>query len=355
MDNLSNFASSTLASGIDATQTTAILTTGQGDRFPTENFNVIIWDASYNDMTVARYDNALAIYRVESRTDDVLTFVTVSGVREAQEGTSAITHNTGGHTYNVAQGVTAKLFDDVEPNISAGLTTQYWRGDKTWQILPTSTTSGIDAYSADFTVSGWGGPTDGYYTQDFTHNLGKAAINVTVWDLTSTPALTLTDVDIISNDVVRLKVLASPDKRFAGRIVVSSGGSGANSQYQDTGVHRLKASILDPNTAYVKDTQICLWPYVDAPIFITSIHATCDIAPPNEITGNLMYADNFISLANSGIVNTFNTVSGVYSTDLITSSSVTTGKCIYLDFTSLPDSAINQFSVDITFEYQTGV
>ncbi len=248
-----------------------------------------------------------------------------------------------------------ETFNSKEPAISAGTVDQYWRGDKTWQILPTSTTSGIDAYSADFTVSGWGGPTDGYYTQDFTHNLGKAAINVTVWDLTSTPALTITDVDIINNDVVRLKVLANPDKRFAGRVVVSSGGSGANSQYQDTGVHRLKISILDPNTAYVKDQQICLWPYVDAPIFITSIHATCDIAPPNDITSDLMYADNFISLTNSGVINAINTVSGIYSTDSITSSAVGTGKCIYLNFTSLPDSTINQFAADITFEYQTGV
>ena len=72
MDNLINFASSILATGIDAIQLTASVNGGEGYRFPSSDFNVIIWDGAFDDMTVARYSNALAIYRVLSRTGDVL-------------------------------------------------------------------------------------------------------------------------------------------------------------------------------------------------------------------------------------------------------------------------------------------
>ena len=119
MDNLKNFASSILASGIDATQLTASVSFGEGNRFPSSDFNVIIWDASYNDMSEARYSNALAIYRVVSRIDDTFTFqADIDGNRQGQEGTASLAHNAPGITYNFALCVTTKLFDDIDSSMS---------------------------------------------------------------------------------------------------------------------------------------------------------------------------------------------------------------------------------------------
>ncbi len=75
MDSINNFAISQLAGGITATQLTATLIIGQGNRFPLSGaFNVVIYDASYANAALAYQAGKTAIYRVLSRTGDVLTF-----------------------------------------------------------------------------------------------------------------------------------------------------------------------------------------------------------------------------------------------------------------------------------------
>ncbi len=75
MDPINNFAISQLAGGITATQLTATLIIGQGNRFPLSGaFNVVIYDASYANAALAYQAGKTAIYRVLSRTGDVLTF-----------------------------------------------------------------------------------------------------------------------------------------------------------------------------------------------------------------------------------------------------------------------------------------
>ena len=115
MDSINNFAISQLTGGITATQLTATLTTGQGSRFPSSGaFNVVIYDASYSNAALAYQAGKAAIYRVLSRTGDILTFKdNGSSQREGQEGTTAIAHNTGGATYIVMQALTAKLITDL--------------------------------------------------------------------------------------------------------------------------------------------------------------------------------------------------------------------------------------------------
>jgi hypothetical protein len=122
MDSLVNFGFTTLASGITATATTATVATGEGARLPSANFNVAIWDSSYSSMADAYYAGVLEIARVTTRTSDTLTFKLSGGVREAQEGTTALAHNTTGLTYNVAQVLTAAVLTDVNGFAFATLT-----------------------------------------------------------------------------------------------------------------------------------------------------------------------------------------------------------------------------------------
>ena len=119
MDAIKNFALSQLASGITATQLTATVATGQGGRFPTTSdgpYNVVIYDASnYANAALAYQAGEAAIYRVLSRTGDILTFKDDgSSQREGQEGTGAIAHNTVGVTYVVMQALTAKILTDLD-------------------------------------------------------------------------------------------------------------------------------------------------------------------------------------------------------------------------------------------------
>ena len=115
MDSINNFAISQLAGGITATQLTATVATGQGSRFPSSGaFNVVIYDASYSNAALAYQAGKAAIYRVLSRTGDILTFKdNGSSQREGQEGTTAIAHNTLGATYVIMQALTAKLLTDL--------------------------------------------------------------------------------------------------------------------------------------------------------------------------------------------------------------------------------------------------
>jgi hypothetical protein len=122
MDAIKNFAISQLSVGINSTQLTAVVLTGQGSRFPaTGEFNVVVYDASYANAALAYHAGKAAIYRVLSRSTDTLNFKgDGSSNREGQEGTSPITHNSSGATYIVMQALTAKILTDLEAEVSGG-------------------------------------------------------------------------------------------------------------------------------------------------------------------------------------------------------------------------------------------
>ena len=112
----------------------------------------------------------------------------------------------------------------------------------------------------------------------------------------------------------------------------------------------LRATIVDPGTAYGVSTTICLVPKTDAALTITNIEVTLD-ASANEVAGDVKYADAFIGLANAAVVNDFDTTSGVRSDSSIASGAVAAGKCIYLSFDSEPNAAIKLMNIDITYDY----
>lgn len=84
-------------------------------------------------------------------TNSYLTGITSGNVTTALGYTPYNSSNPAGYITGITfAGVTAKPttlsgygITDAQPLITAGTTSQYWRGDKTWQTLPTYTLSGL--------------------------------------------------------------------------------------------------------------------------------------------------------------------------------------------------------------------
>ena len=112
----------------------------------------------------------------------------------------------------------------------------------------------------------------------------------------------------------------------------------------------LRFTIVDPLSAQVKSSVICLVPKLDVAITITNLEVTLD-AITNEVVGDIKWADAFIGLAGATIINDFDTTSGVRSDSSITSGAVAVGKSIYLSFDTAPSSAIKIMNVDLTYHY----
>lgn len=109
MDPVKNFGRVIVSAGYNAAATSITLSAGQGARLPDPAalgaFNLTWWNATdYGDATD---DPMREIVRVTARSGDVLT------VARAQEGTSAVDHDTPGKTYKMELALTAKIWNDL--------------------------------------------------------------------------------------------------------------------------------------------------------------------------------------------------------------------------------------------------
>ena len=131
LDGVKNFAIVTVSTTYDASATSIVLTTGHGAKLPdpaTAQFNLVWWDSSnYADPSS---DPNVEIVRCTAKSTDTLT------VTRAQEGTSASTKNTGGATYKMILGVTAKMITDID-TLKANLASPTFSGTLT---VPTGLT-----------------------------------------------------------------------------------------------------------------------------------------------------------------------------------------------------------------------
>lgn len=109
MDATKNFAKADLDTGIAAGATSLALTSGAGAKFPQPttdgSFNLTLYNKDYADPAD---DPSVEIVRCMARSTDTLTIL------RAQEGTADVNHNTGGKTYAVILGPTAKINKDVQ-------------------------------------------------------------------------------------------------------------------------------------------------------------------------------------------------------------------------------------------------
>jgi hypothetical protein len=81
---------------------------GQGARFPAVPFNATIYNATdYADAADAYHAGHAEVVRVTAISTDTLT------ITRAQESTTAVNLNTGGKTYRIVAGLTAKILTDI--------------------------------------------------------------------------------------------------------------------------------------------------------------------------------------------------------------------------------------------------
>lgn len=107
MDIAKNFAKGTLAVLLEGAETSMVLESGHGLRFPTVPFNAVIWNTtSYPDPSD---DPNVEIVRVTAISTDTFT------ITRAQEGTSDNEHPVEGMTSMVIAPLTAKAINDIRP------------------------------------------------------------------------------------------------------------------------------------------------------------------------------------------------------------------------------------------------
>jgi hypothetical protein len=110
LDPTLNFSKGTLSQGYDDSAVEIVLESGHGAKFPdpaaTGDFNAVWYNST--DYADPSDDPNVEIVRVTDRTSDTLT------ITRAQESTTAKTHNTGGKTYKLILGPTAKTITDID-------------------------------------------------------------------------------------------------------------------------------------------------------------------------------------------------------------------------------------------------
>jgi hypothetical protein len=115
LDPILNFAKGTVSIGYDDTDTSIVLSSGDGANFPSSFSYNIVWYNS-TDYPDPSDDPNVEIVRVTARSTDTLT------VTRAQEGTAATTKNTASKTYKMILSFTKKTYDEIAPLASPTFT-----------------------------------------------------------------------------------------------------------------------------------------------------------------------------------------------------------------------------------------
>ncbi len=109
LDAYKNFALSTLTAGINSAATSLTVQSGHGARFPAVPFNATIYNSTdYTDAATAFHAGQAEIIRVTAKSGD-----SFSTILRGQEGTTALNLNTGGKTYTIFAGLTARMPDEL--------------------------------------------------------------------------------------------------------------------------------------------------------------------------------------------------------------------------------------------------
>jgi hypothetical protein len=174
---------------------------------------------------------------------------------------------------------------------------------------------------------------------------------------TTTPAITLTLGAITPTTVNGYTVRQGTSLSDTTKQMLKSDSSataGEAGKYwtptmQANATRHLRVTIIDPNTAYGKDSCICIWNKTDVAIVITNLEVSCGADPTTEPTGDIKYADAFIGRANPVVINDFDTTNGVRSDGSIASGNVASGKCIFIRFDAAPEAAMTQITFDISY------
>jgi hypothetical protein len=143
LDAYKNFALSTLAAGINSAATSLAVQSGHGSRFPAVPFNATIYNSTdYTNAAEAFHAGQAEIVRVTAITTDTFT------ITRAQESTTAVNLNTGGKTYTIFAGLTAKFTGDLPSGGS------YPEGDLYIDLMTSAGSSDVNVSTGDIVVQG---------------------------------------------------------------------------------------------------------------------------------------------------------------------------------------------------------
>ncbi len=143
----------------------------------------------------------------------------------------------------------------------------------------------------------------------------------------------LSDVEVIVSDTVRTTILSINGKN-------------------ETGNKHIKFNLADPSSLQSADGEWCLIKVTEADLTITRIDVTLDADPTTEAAFSIKFADAFIGLANTVVIDDTATVAGVTTvTGGFGDATVPAGKCIFFTFDAAPDVATTQMFVDITYDF----
>ena len=113
LNSAANFVQVQASTGYDSSVTSILLQSGRGWKLPAAPFNLVWWDG--HDYPNPANDPNVEIVRVTVISGDTLT------ITRAQEGTSASNKNTGGKTYSLVLGITAKMISDIGTATGGGV------------------------------------------------------------------------------------------------------------------------------------------------------------------------------------------------------------------------------------------
>lgn len=173
MDAFKNLVKVTVSTGYDASATSIVLSSGDGAKLAAAPFNGSWYNAT--DYGSPDDDPNAEIIRVTAISTDTLT------VTRAQEGSSASTKNTGGKTYKMIFGLTAKTLNtDIMPQV---LTT---RGDLVRRGASAAERVALGVFGdrliSDGTDAIWKSPQNFYYFfDDFNGLSGSTGPNDLTW------------------------------------------------------------------------------------------------------------------------------------------------------------------------------
>lgn len=159
LDAVANFIEVQASTGYSSSATSITLQSGQGAKLPAAPFNLIWWNST--DYPNPANDPNVEIVRVTNVSTDTLT------ITRAQESTSAANHNTGGKTYSLVLGITAKMISDLAAQTGNGVPVEneVVSGSGTsWTLANTPVSGSVKLYAGgirltpgagnDYTISG---------------------------------------------------------------------------------------------------------------------------------------------------------------------------------------------------------
>ena len=158
LNSTANFVQVQASTGYNSSVTSILLQSGQGSKLPAAPFNLVWWDST--DYPNPANDPNVEIVRVTVISGDTLT------ITRAQEGTSASNKNTGGKTYSLVLGITAKMISDIGTATGGGVPVEneVVSGSGTsWTLANTPVSGSVKLYAGtrlqpttDYSISGAG-------------------------------------------------------------------------------------------------------------------------------------------------------------------------------------------------------